>query len=266
MSQAYSLFRAEVVGVRQLTPHLRRITLGGPALAGIASAGLDQRIKLFFPLPGQIDPVVPEGPDWYTEYRAMPEHRRPFMRTYTIRAFRPELLELDVDIVLHGDTGPGSTWAGAAAPGDRVAILAPDARHSPILGFEFRPPADTEWVLLAGDDTALPAIAAIIEAQPAGRLVLAFVEVGSPAEMLPVTSAAEVRMTWLSRAGRPPAGVGLLREAIRRTELPAGKPYVWLAGESSAITDLRRHLVNDREIDKELVYFSGYWLLGSAIE
>jgi NADPH-dependent ferric siderophore reductase len=266
MSQAYSLFRAEVVGVRQLTPHMRRVTFSGPDLAGVVSAGLDQRIKLFFPLPGQTDPVVPEGENWYPEFRAMPENERPFMRTYTIRHFRPEALEMDVDMLAHGDTGPGSIWAGAATPGDRVAILAPDAGHTPILGYEFAPPADTEWLLLAGDDTALPAITAIIEAQPAGRLVHAFVEVASAAEMLPMVSPADLRMTWLSRAGRPATNGGLLCEAIRRTEFPAGKPYAWLAGESSATKDLRRHLVNEREIDKELIYFSGYWLLGSAIE
>lgn len=264
MSQAYSLFRVEVVGARQLTPHLRRITLGGPDLAGMVSAGLDQRIKLLFPLPGQTDPIVPEGEDWYAEYRAMPDHERPFMRTYTIRYFRPEEREVDVDIVLHGDTGPGSAWAGAAKPGDRVAMLAPDAGHTPILGYEFTPPADTDWLLLAGDDTALPAVAAIIESLPAGRRVLAFLEVDSPAEMLPISSAADVRLTWLSRAGR--SSSGLLREAVAGTAFPDGKPYAWIAAESSAVTDLRRHLVNEREIDKELIYFSGYWLLGSAIE
>lgn len=266
MSQAYSLFRAEVVAVRQLTPHLRRVTFGGPELAGIVSAGLDQRVKLFFPLPGQPEPVVPDGEDWYARYRALPENVRPFMRTYTIRHFRPAVPELDVDIVVHGDTGPGSTWAGGAAPGDRVAILAPDAGHTPILGYEFRPPEDTDWVLLAGDETALPAIGAILETMPAGRQVLAFVEVDSLAEQLPLTSAADVSMTWLSRAGRPAVGGGLLCEAITRTALPDGRPYAWLAGESSAVKDLRRHLVNVRGIDKESIYFSGYWLLGSAIE
>ena len=73
-------------------------------------------------------------------------------------------------------------------------------------------------------------------------------------------------MTWLSRAARPAVGGGLLREAIERTEFPDGRPYAWIAGESSAVTDLRRHLVNERGVDKKDVYFSGYWLLGSAIE
>lgn len=266
MSQSYTLSRVEVLGVEQLTPHLRRITFTGTDLANTVSGGRDQRIKLFIPLPGQTEPIVPEGENWYTEYRAMPENERPFMRTYTIRHFRPETVEMDVDIVLHGDTGPGSTWAGAAKPGDRAAILAPNAEHVPILGYEFVPPSDTEWVLLAGDDTALPAIAAILETLPAGQPAHVFVEVDSPAEMMPISTAADARVTWLSRAGRPAASGGLLCEAIRRTELPAGKPYLWIAGESSAIKDLRRHLVNERDIDKELICFAGYWLLGSALE
>ncbi|MGH3877569.1 MAG: siderophore-interacting protein [Actinophytocola sp.] len=262
----YALFRAAVVRTSQVTPHLRRITFAGPDLAGIVSAGLDQRIKLFFPLAGQDEPVVPEGENWYTEFRALPDDVRPAMRTYTVRDFRPGELELDVDVVLHGDTGPGSSWAGRASAGDRMAILAPDARHTPIVGYEFKQPADTAWTLVAGDETALPAITAIVESLPAGARVLAFVEVDSLAEITPMSSAADVSLTWLSRAGKPAVGGGLLREAIERTTFPDGKPYAWLAGESSAITDLRRHLVNARGIDKELVYFSGYWLLGSAIE
>jgi NADPH-dependent ferric siderophore reductase len=264
--QPYALFRAAVVRTSQVTPHLRRITFGGPDLAGVVSAGLDQRIKLFFPLPGQDEPVVPEGENWYPEFRALPDDVRPAMRTYTIREFRPAALELDVDIVLHGDIGPGSVWAGRAGAGDKVAILAPDARHTPIVGYEFTPPAGTAWTLVAGDETALPAITAIVESLPAGTRALVFAEVDSLAEVTPMTSAADVSLTWLSRAGKPAVGGGLLREAIARTTFPDGAPYAWLAGESSAVTDLRRHLVNERGIDKELVYFSGYWLLGSAIE
>jgi NADPH-dependent ferric siderophore reductase len=243
---------------------MRRITFAGPDLAGCASAGHDQRIKLFFPLAGQTEPVVPEGPDWWTEFRAMPDDVRPPIRTFTIRALRDG--ELDVDFVLHGDTGPASTWAGRAAPGDRVAILGPDRRHTPILGYEYRPGAGTDWTLLAGDETALPAITAILAALPAGRRTHVFLEVESAREMRPLDCAADVRVTWLSRGGRPATGGGLLRAAIAGSAFPDGRPYAWLAGESSAVTDLRRHLVRDRGIDKEDVYFSGYWLLGSPIE
>lgn len=264
--QPYTLFRAEVVRTQRLSPHMLRVTFGGPDLSGCTSAGHDQRIKLFFPRPGQTEPIVPEGQDWFAEFRAMPDDIRPPIRTFTISALRTEVHEVDVDFVLHGDLGPASTWAGRATPGDRVAILGPDARHTPILGYEYRPGADTDWTLLAGDETALPAIAAILSAMPADRQALVFLEVESPLEMRPLDCAAGVQVTWLSRGGAPAVGGGLLREAVSRAGFPAGRPYAWLAGESSAITDLRRHLVRERGIDKKDVYFSGYWLLGSSIE
>lgn len=263
--QPYTLFRVEVVRTQRISPSMLRVTFGGADLALCTSAGHDQRIKLFFPLDGQTDPVVPEGPDWYPEFRAMPDDIRPPIRTFTISALRTERHELDVDFVLHGDLGPASRWAGGARPGDRIAILAPDARHTPIVGYEYKPGTDTDWTLLAGDETALPAIAAILSAMPADRRALVFLEVASPQEMRPLDCAAGVHVTWLSRGGAP-AGGGLLREAIARTEFPAGRPYAWLAGESSAVVELRRHLVRERGLDKSDVYFSGYWLLGGAIE
>jgi NADPH-dependent ferric siderophore reductase len=264
--ESYILFRVEVVRTQDISPHMRRITFGGACLTGCVSAGHDQRIKLFLPRAGQTDPIVPEGPDWYTEYRTMPEDIKPPMRTFTIRELRADQHEMDVDFVLHGDLGPASTWAGRAEPGDRVAILGPNALYTPICGYEYQPDADTDWTLLAGDETALPAITAILSAMPAGRRALVFLEVESTEEMRPLPCAADVHVTWLSRDGEPAVGGGLLREAIARTEFPTGRPYAWLAGESSAITGLRRHLVREREIDKKDVYFSGYWLLGSAIE
>ncbi|MFC4853761.1 siderophore-interacting protein [Actinophytocola glycyrrhizae] len=261
----YSLFRVQVVRTERLSPAMLRVTFGGPDLTRCTSAGHDQRIKLFFPRPGQSDPIVPEGPDWFGEFRAMPDEIRPPMRTFTISALRADQHELDVDFVLHGDLGPASRWAGAAKPGDRLAISAPDARHSPILGYEFKPAEGTDWTLLAGDETALPAISAILSAMPADRNALVFLEVESPREMRPLDCAAGVHVTWLSRGGAP-AGGDLLRDAIARTEFPAGRPYAWLAGESSAVVALRRHLVRERGLDKKDVYFSGYWLLGGAIE
>ena len=261
---SYVLFRVEVVRTRRISPKMLRVTFGGPSLAGCTWAGHDHRIKLFLPLAGQTDPIVPEGPDWFTRYRAMPEDVKPHMRTFTIAGLRAE--EMDVDFVLHGDIGPAGRWANRAAPGDRVAILGPNALCPTVYGYEYQPDADTDWTLLAGDETALPAITAILAELPAGRRALVFIEVDSVAEQRPLPCPGDAVVTWLSRDGAPAAGGGLLRDAIARTALPVGRPYAWLAGESSAVRTLRRHLVNERGLDRKDVYFSGYWLLGGSIE
>jgi NADPH-dependent ferric siderophore reductase len=264
--QSYILFRAEVVRTARISPKMLRVTFGGTDLAGCVTAGHDQRIKVFFPRAGETDPVVPEGPNWFPEYRAMPPDIKPAMRTFTIVALRPDKYEMDVDFVLHGDLGPASTWAGRAKPGDRVAILGPNLLCPTIYGYEYHPDPDTDWTLLAGDETALPAITGILAAMPAGRRALVFLEVDSIAEIRQLACPGDARVTWLSRDGAPAIGGAMLRDAVARTEFPAGRPYAWLAGESSAVTGLRRHLVNTRGVDRKDVYFSGYWLLGGAIE
>jgi NADPH-dependent ferric siderophore reductase len=262
--QSYILFRVEVVRTERISEHMLRVTFGGTCLTGCVSAGHDQRIKLFLPLAGETDPVVPEGPDWFVQYRAMSAAIKPPMRTFTIRELRASEHEMDVDFVLHGDLGPASSWAGRARPGDRVAILGPNALCPTIYGYEYRPDADTDWTLLAGDETALPAITGILAAMPAGRRALVFLEVESTSEIRPLPCPGDADVRWLPRDGAP--GGFLLQDAVTQAEFPTGRPYAWLAGESSAITNLRRHLVNDRGIDKKDVYFSGYWQLGSPIE
>lgn len=261
----YTPFRVRVRAARQLSPHMRRITFCGPELAGCTSAGLDQRLKLLLPLPGQDEPVVPVGADWYAEYRAMPDDVRPWMRTYTMRAHRPAETEIDVDFVLHGDTGPASAWARRAAPGDRVAIVGPDVRHTPIAGYEYRPADDAGPVLLVGDDTALPAIGGILEALPAGRSARVFVEVSDLDEVQSLGSAADVEVTWLPRCGTAAGRSRLLLDCVRESTLPGGYRYAWIAAESATARAVRRHLVNERGMDRKSLYFAGYWRLGAAV-
>lgn len=114
-------------------------------------------------------------------------------------------------------------------------------------------------MLLAGDETALPAISGIVEALPAGLRTVVYVELDSLADMQPMETKADVSVTWVPRSQQ-------LCRTIAEANLPDGLPYAWVAAESSVATGLRRHLVRDRGIDKARVYFSGYWLLGSAIE
>ncbi len=263
---AYRMFGAEVVSREVLTPHMARITFGGE-LDGFTTVGIDHRIKLFFPLPGQTEPQVPDGVDWYQRYREMPDAVRPPMRTYTIRNHRPAAGEVDVDFVLHGDSGPASSWATRAKTGDRVVICGPNAAVVPTVGYEYRPVADSDWRLIVGDETALPAISGILESFGPDEKAMVFVEVpDDEADVQPMATQGNVDVTWLPRSGAGD-GIGLsLRRAVTEAQFLAGRPYAWLAGESSTVTALRRHLVKERKVDRESVTFLGYWRRGGSIE
>ncbi|PWI42758.1 siderophore-interacting protein [Streptomyces sp. ICBB 8177] len=255
---AFRLFPVRVERTRRLTPHMVRVTFAGPSLDGFHNGGYDQRGKVLLPRPGQREPVTPPDADtlgWYEAWKRMPAEDRPVMRTYTIRAQRAEQAEVDIDFALHGTLGPASRWAAECAPGDRVLLCGPARPGAG--GVDFQPPAGTGQVLLAGDETALPAVAAILDALPASLPVRVFVEVAGPREEQPLSRAADVR--WLHRHHGSP---GLL-EAVRGAELPLdAQPYAWLAGEASAIRELRRHLVGERGLDKRSVCFKGYWRAG----
>src|SRR5690606_37099673 len=149
---------AEVRDARQVSPHMRRITLGGPDLADFAARGADQWFRLFLPRDGQQAPRLPVTRNWWQETLDMPEDTRPLVRNYTVRAARPEVSEIDVDFVLHGDSGPASRWAGRAEAGDVVGVMDQ--------GVMFDPPADAAWRLVVGDETAPPAVAGIPDHTP----------------------------------------------------------------------------------------------------
>jgi NADPH-dependent ferric siderophore reductase len=178
--------------------------------------------------------------------------------------------EVDVDFVLHGTgsssstpAGPASRWAAEAVPGDRVVLLGPAFADNRSIGFQL--PEQTDCVLIAADETALPAAAAILEWLPAGLRARAWIEVPSLLDTQELVSPAEADITWLVRdpARRPGA---LLIEEVQGAVFPEGAPYAWLAGEAGLVKTLRRHLVGERGIDRRHVEFSGYWRLGATEE
>ncbi|MBE1561342.1 siderophore-interacting protein [Nonomuraea africana] len=188
--------------VAPLSDSFLRVTFTGDDLDLLADNGFDQRIKLILPLPGRGVSGMPRGADWFTRWRALPDEARNPLRTYTVRAVRPGLREVDVDIVLHGDGGPAARWANRARPGDRLALFGPDARYGERHGgLEFRPPADARRFLLAGDETAVPAITAILERLPEGCEGEALLEVPSQGDVLPCATRSGVTVTWLPRGG-----------------------------------------------------------------
>ncbi|MBP2472524.1 NADPH-dependent ferric siderophore reductase [Crossiella equi] len=261
----YTIFEVTVRRIRQLTPSVRLFTFTGPALTGFATGGNDQRCKIFFPRPERADFVLPAGGDWYQAYLEMDPAVRPPMRTYTIRRFDPERREVDVEFVLHGDTGPASYWALRAEVGDPVAICGPDARHFPVLGNEFCPPEGTDYYLLCGDETALPAMMSIVDALGPGERAVVYAELPEAADAREVRSLGEVEVHWLPRQPGQRAGEALL-PAVTAAPLPEGVPYAWLAGESGLVKRLRRHLVQGLGVDRKRVFFSGYWRVGEVLE
>ncbi|MFH0245670.1 siderophore-interacting protein [Streptomyces sp. HK10] len=263
----FGFFEASVVRSLRLGPSLVRITFGGERLRRFAGGGRDQSFSLFLPQPGQSEPLVPVemGDGWFAAWRAMDPAVRAVMRSYTVSAQRPEAGEVDVDFVLHGDTGPATRWARRARPGDRVRMLGPVTAENKSVGF--RPPPGTDRVLLAADETALPAVAGILSWLPAGVRARVWVEVPRAGDVRPLPTAADAEVTWLARedSRRHGAVVDAVREAVLPEEAWGGA-YAWLAGEAGAVRALRRHLVSERGFARGRVAFSGYWRLGASEE
>jgi NADPH-dependent ferric siderophore reductase len=264
MSRLLPVRFIQVTAVTLVTPHLARVTFGGDDLVEFSYDEPDQQVKLYFPKPGQTVPRLPEpDPDgdflrWYQAYQAIPEPERPWMRSYTIRAHHPRRRTIDIDFVLHRAAGPATRWARSAKPGDTLGMFGPSSTFArPIpLTVSIRV---SDWLLLAGDETALPAISTLIESLPTGTRALAYLEVGDAAEEQRFDTRGEVTVHWLHRGDIPPGHSDVLVEAVRTAQFPPGSPFAWLAGESGAVRALRRHLIGERGLDKRSVDFSGYW-------
>jgi NADPH-dependent ferric siderophore reductase len=200
----YRIFSVRVARVTPLTPSFVRVTLTGDDLDSFASIGLDQRIKLLLPIPGHGFTDLPDGPDLWTFWRDLPDETRNPLRTYTVRSFRPDARELDIDFVDHGATGPAGRWIAQATTGDELRIVGPVVPDSqedlPHTSVEFDA-SRTGRVLLAGDETAAPAICAILEALDVTAVGHVFIEVPTDDDRLPVTAPSGVEVRWIARNG-----------------------------------------------------------------
>lgn len=295
-------FDVTVARLERLSPSFLRVTFTGEDLDDYADLGLDARTKLLFPVADAFQ-HLPRGEDWFLRWRELPETQRNPMRTYTTRAVRPEVREVDVDIVLHGDAGPASRWANRVRPGDPLVLMGPNAQaEGPHGGVEFRLPEPGRPLLLAGDETAVPAVAAILGQLPAYVTGAAFLEVPDRGDRWEVSGPEGVAVTWLAREGlrhgellvpavqeaagamarsrggggeEPTRGGGgdledvdVDAEVLWELAAPGagreGELSAWFAGEAGVIKTLRRHLVRDLGVDRRSVSFMGYWRLGRA--
>ncbi len=300
----YEVFDVRVTAVQRLSPSFVRITFGGDDLAAFADNGHDQRIKLVLPLARghEHDPFrhFPTSDDWYGRWRALPEDRRNPIRTYTVRRLHragTRAARLDVDMVLHGDSGPATRWAARARIGDRLLVIGPNRLfHGDTGGVEFRPGPSVRQVLIGADASAVPAAAAIVEHLPPATSGLVLLEVPDPGDRYEFPRPPGVTVRWLVATGHEEHGAALVAATVRAAaglsgrpvdatvrgpepepvgpdllwEVPdpgqmAGSPlYIWLAGEAGTVTTIRRRLVRELDIDRRTVAFLGYWRKGRA--
>ncbi|MYT93680.1 SIP domain-containing protein [Streptomyces sp. SID8359] len=256
MGQALPVTRVRVVDVERITPRTARVGFTADELPGLLEDRPDQQLKLCLPRAGQTVPRLPEpaaddpyGMRWYEAYLAIPEAERPWTRSFTVRSYDRERNVMAVDFVLHGEGGPAARWGAAARPGDVLGMVGPSSLYA-------RPLPAARRMLLAGDEAALPAVATVLEALPAGTSAIVYAEVADAAEereLPPAAGGAEVRWVHRDRGGSLVAAV---REAGAALD---GVDAAWVAGEASAVRDLRRHLVGERRLPRNAVEFSGYW-------
>jgi len=315
-------FDTTVVARQDLSPSFRRVTLSGKDLDyfGTNSHPLDMRIKLLLPPAGgsaltdEIASMRPqamtspaEQVGWYKRWLSIDPDTRGYMRTYTVRAFREAghrdnsglTAELDIDFVMHGHVvdgklqgGPATEFGDRAQVGDQLLLLGPnkflnDASYG---GIEFRP-GDASRIVLAGDETAAPAICAILESLPSHVTGHALIEVPQTTDILGASTRSGVSVQWLTRGNNvhgellrnalsqvvaiPAAGVvhtnaepedidvdsEILWETGQATKAPF---YAWIAGEAGTVKEMRRYLVKEAGIDRKQVAFMGYWRHGKT--
>jgi NADPH-dependent ferric siderophore reductase len=218
--------------IRQLTPHTVRVTVMGEALADFPTPGPASHFKVSF---SNLDA------------------ERPVNRTYTPRRWDPTSGELDIDFLLHG-SGIGSAWASQVSVGDPAAVGRPGG------AYEIDPSAD--WFLIAGDESALPAIGTLVEALPATTQARVLVEVQNADEEQALTSPARLDVVWLHRNGQDAPVGSLLQAAVADCAFPTGSGKVWVACEASIMRNVRTHLLHERGLVRESVHTHGYWKAG----
>lgn len=251
------LVQAEVAGARRITPHMVRVTLTGASLADFVPLGFDQWMRLAIPVRDEtrFDNLSPTfGLKGYLRYMTLPKGTRPVIRNYTVREFRRNPDELDIDFVVNGDDGIAGPWAASVQPGVSVPFIDQGCGWRPV-------PAD--WNLLVTDESGLPAVAGILRDMPREAKGIALIELFDEADRQETGAPDGVEARWLLRdPGNRPGGLAL--STLTGLEFPPGTPYAFAVGEQALASGVRRHLVAERGVPKGNVTFSGYWRVGKA--
>lgn len=246
----------QILDCRDLTPRMRRITFAGSDLERFAPMTA-LHLNILIQHPELSEPQWPGvGPDGLIRWQD--PQRRPWFRKYTVRKVDAAAGQLQIDFVRHADGGPGSGFAAQARPGDRVGVLGPGGGGL----------VDADWYLFAGDETALPAIARMLEHLPASARGRALIEVADQAEIQPLVAPAAIEVQWLCRDSAPTGTTALLGDAVRRIALPRDGSgiYAWAGCEYAVFRDIRRHWRSGLGLAKQQHLAVAYWRRGKSAD
>jgi NADPH-dependent ferric siderophore reductase len=256
----------EVVRTEKLTSHMVRVVLGGNGFNTFKpNEFTDSYVKLVF-VAEDVDVAALPQPLTLDSFAALPAARKPVVRTITVRRADQVAREIAVDIAVHGDHGAAGPWAATAQPGQPMYVMGPSGAYAP------DPAAD--WHLLAGDETALPAISVALESLPANAIGQVFIETAEPEDEVPLTAPDGVEINWLYRGGRADlvgedrAGDNApLVEAVKTAFWLPGQVHAFIHGEAQTVMhNLRPYIRKERGVDAKWASISGYWRRGRTEE
>ncbi|WP_411082271.1 siderophore-interacting protein [Streptomyces sp. cmx-18-6] len=248
------LRRVTVRRVHEVTPRMRRVVLGGEELAAFtrdgtlhpafAAPGFDDHVKVILAADGDVHAALPaqlpHGIEWTPA-----EHR--LTRDYTPRRVNLQEGELHLDFVVHGE-GPAEAWATSAREGDELWFVGPKS--------SLRLPKELDWILLIGDETALPAIGRFLDERPLDAPAHVLVTVSDDSARQELALREGDTITW---AVAEPGDAAALDAAVRALPAPAGRGFAWAAAESRALLPVRRYLQRERKLPKDRLNITGYW-------
>lgn len=242
----------------QISENLHRITVAGDSLADFHYQGFDQWFRLFLSRPGQDALHLPSSPSlWFPQYIAMSSHIKPYVRNYTVRHFRADHNELDIDMFTHGMSSPASSWAQTTKPGDKLGLLDQGCRYVR--------PEDLKEVFIIADETAVPAALGIIESESPQTTITAILEVPDKEDIqTPHTSLESVTIHWITRDGKDSTPGELALARLGEVPAISDSTYVFAAGESNLATSARRIVHSNFNVPKKNITFVGYWKKGRA--
>ena len=257
----------EVVRSEKLTPHLIRVVLGGKGFDSFTpNAFTDAYVKLVFVNDG-IDVGALPQPLTLDSFKTLPVEDQPVVRTYTVRRVDSERREIWIDFVVHGDHGVAGPWAVAATPGQPAYLMGPSGAYAP--------DSAADWHLFAGDEAAVPAIGAALEALPDNAIGKVFIEVAGPEDEITLSAPPGIELNWIYRGGRadlvPEDKAGdhaPLIAAVKEAAWLPGQVQVFIHGEAQTVMhNLRRYIRKERGVDaKWASSISGYWRRGRTEE